>query len=138
MRVYLFSEHATMPTKANPTDAGYDLYASQVQVIPTGKRALVSTGLNVEIDSGYYGRVAPRSGLACKGIDVGAGVVDSGYRGELKVLLINNSENDYTVNVKDRVAQLIMERIYTDELVQSTSPLIVSDRGTAGFGSTGV
>ena len=63
-----------------------------------------------------YARVAPRSGLACKGIDVSAGVIDSSYRGTVKVLLVNNSENDFTVSIGDRIAQMILERIENPEV----------------------
>ena len=87
---------------------------------------------------GTYGRIAPRSGLALKaGIDVGAGVVDSDYRGPLGVLLFNHSDSDFNITTGDRVAQLILERIAVAE-VEETDELTDTDRGHGGFGSTGV
>ena len=78
------------PFRANDSDAGYDLFSTEYATLEPFQRKLISTGINIEIPEGFYGRVAPRSGLACKkGIDVMAGVIDSGYRGEIKVLLIN-------------------------------------------------
>lgn len=138
MRVYRSSNYATVPTKANHTDAGFDLYSAESLSVDPHTRKLVSTDIVVEIDTGYYGRIAPRSGLSCKGIDVAAGVVDSGYRGNLKVLIVNNSDTVFTINVKDRIAQLVIEKIYCGELVESMTVLAVSDRGENGFGSTGV
>ncbi|RCN31640.1 deoxyuridine 5'-triphosphate nucleotidohydrolase, domain protein [Ancylostoma caninum] len=97
----------------------------------------VSTGLQVELPYGYYGRVAPRSGLAAKNfIDVGAGVVDSDYRGELKVLLFNFGSTDFEVKKGDRIAQLICERIAHCTFMQCES-LTDTTRGAGGFGSTG-
>lgn len=124
--------------RANPTDAGMDLCASETHTIPPGQRKAVSTGIAIEIPEGYYARVAPRSGLAVKhGIDVLAGVVDSGYRGEIKVVLLNtDSSSSFEVNPGDRVAQLIIEKHYNFEL-QEVDGLSDSDRGSAGFGSSG-
>ena len=84
------SDFATCPSRNTSTDAGYDLYSTEFCSINPLSRRLVSTGIKIEIPEGYYGRIAPRSGLAVnKGLDVMAGVIDSGYRGELKVLLVN-------------------------------------------------
>uniref|UniRef100_A0A183BST3 Deoxyuridine 5'-triphosphate nucleotidohydrolase n=1 Tax=Globodera pallida TaxID=36090 RepID=A0A183BST3_GLOPA len=100
-------------------------------------KVLVSTGLRVAIPSGHYGRVAPRSGLAVKhSIDVGAGVIDTDYRGELKVLLFNFGETDFQVNEGDRIAQLICERCTRPELTE-VGTLEMTARGANGFGSTG-
>lgn len=97
----------------------------------------MSTGLRVAIPAGHYGRIAPRSGLALKHfIDVGAGVVDEDYRGELRVLLFNHSESDFIINRGDRVAQLICERI-SRPILEEVTDLEDTDRGRNGFGSTG-
>lgn len=124
--------------RANPSDAGLDLCSSEDHTIHPGQRAAIPTGIAVEIPEGYYGRVAPRSGLAVKhGIDVLAGVVDSGYRGEIKVVLINtDSKNSFDVRRGDRIAQLIIERHYNFELEEVDS-LSDSARGSSGFGSSG-
>lgn len=124
--------------RANPSDAGIDIRAAEELIVPPLGRATVSTGIRLEIPEGYYGRVAPRSGLAHKnGIDVLAGVVDSGYRGELKVVLHNTDRHDlFFVSPGDRIAQLIIERHYNPEFVE-VDDLASTDRGDGGFGSTG-
>jgi dUTP pyrophosphatase len=98
--------------------AGYDMFASEPTTIPAHGKKLVSTGVSMAIPVGNYGRIAPRSGLACKNfIDVGAGVIDADYRGELKVLLFNFGETDFQVAEGDRIAQLIIEKYTQTELV---------------------
>jgi len=131
---------ATIPTRANGTDAGYDLYAAVSGRISGKNRDIVNTGIRIAIPEGYYGRIAPRSGLAVKhGIDVLAGVVDSGYRGEVGVVLQNLGLMDFEFNEGDRVAQLIIEKCHdvTWEEVEKEKDLFSSDRGEGGFGSTG-
>lgn len=133
-------EQAILPTRANDTDAGYDLYAAVNGTISGKQRAIVNTGIQIAIPEGYYGRIAPRSGLAVKhGIDVLAGVVDSGYRGEVGVVLQNLSLMDFDYKEGDRVAQLIIEKCHSAEWeeVENEADLSSSDRGEGGFGSTG-
>ncbi|EEP81858.1 deoxyuridine 5'-triphosphate nucleotidohydrolase [Uncinocarpus reesii 1704] len=128
---------AQAPTRGSAFAAGYDLYAAKETVIPTKGKGLVDTGLAIAVPDGTYGRIAPRSGLAAKNfIDTGAGVIDADYRGEVKVLLFNFSDVDFTVKQGDRVAQLVLERIYTPD-VQVVEQLEESVRGAGGFGSTG-
>ena len=117
--------------------AGYDIRANEKLVIPEHSRKLVSTGIKVKLPVGTYGRIAPRSGLAVKSIDVAAGVIDRDYTGEIRVLLVNNSDFAFKVNIGDRIAQLVIERIATVkfELVKS---LTGTERGEKGFGSTGI
>ena len=137
---------AIIPKRANPGDAGFDLSSIGADdigrvVVPARGRALVDTGLAIEIDASCYGRIAPRSGLAVKhGICVGAGVVDSSYRGPVKVLLFNHSDTDFIVNPGDRIAQIIFEQIESlyDLTEVSHQEMCTSDRGSGGFGSTGV
>lgn len=96
------------------------------------------TGLSIAIPEQTYARIAPRSGLAVKKfLDVGAGVVDYDYRGEVGVVLFNHGEEDFEVKVGDRIAQLILERISMADCVE-TDMLFDTERGSAGFGSTGV
>jgi dUTP pyrophosphatase len=112
IKIKLLNEDAKIPTRANLTDAGADLYSSENVEIDTGCRKLISTGIFLEIPEGYYGRIAPRSGLAVKnGIDTLAGVIDSSYRGEVKVALLN-TDKDFSFHIKkgDRIAQLIIEK----------------------------
>ena len=146
--------HAKEPFRANTSDAGYDLFSTDYVTLEPFQRKLISTGINVEIPEGFYGRVAPRSGLACKkGIDVLAGVIDSGYRGEVKVLLINlnfegynltpnafetmfGSANKIEIKPGDRIAQLIIEKCHSIEWMPMQT-LEESQRGEQGFGSSG-
>jgi len=146
--------NAKEPFRANSSDAGYDLFSTQYETIQPFHRKLISTGIKVEIPEGFYGRIAPRSGLACKkGIDVMAGVIDSGYRGEIKVLLINLNLEGYNfkpsafeamfgsmekLDIKpgDRIAQLIIEKCYSAEW-KKMKTLETSVRGDGGFGSSG-
>ena len=119
--------------------AGFDLAsACDTMVVPAKGKALVKTDLAIAVPEGTYGRIAPRSGLAWKNhIDVGAGVIDADYRGNVGVVLFNHSEVDLTVNKGDRVAQLVLERISMDEAAGVES-LEETERGAGGFGSTGV
>lgn len=137
LKVKKLSPDAQLPTRGSEGAAGYDLQSIESCVILPGKRAVVATGLSFEIPAGVYGRIAPRSGLAVKhGIQVGAGVVDSDYRGEAKVVLFNHDINPYVIKPGYRIAQLILERCETpkvEEIVESTE----TNRGEGGFGSTG-
>ncbi|KIW93141.1 deoxyuridine 5'-triphosphate nucleotidohydrolase [Cladophialophora bantiana CBS 173.52] len=131
------SANASTPTRGSAFAAGYDLYAAKPITIPSRGKALVSTDLSIATPEGTYGRIAPRSGLAAKHfIDTGAGVIDADYRGEVKVLLFNHSEVDFEVKKGDRIAQLVLERIYTPDIVE-VNDLEESVRGAGGFGSTG-
>lgn len=125
-------------SRANPSDAGMDIRASEGANIPPLGRATVPTGVFLEIPEGHYGRIAPRSGLAHKhGIDVLAGVVDSSYRGEVKVVLHNTDPYEaFHVSAGDRIAQLIIERHYNMDFVE-VEDLASTDRGSGGFGSSG-
>ena len=137
LMVKLLSPHAKMPTRGSTQAAGYDLSSAQDIVIPTGKRALVRTDISVTIPSGTYARIAPRSGLALKnGINVGAGVVDADYTGPVGVILFNHGYEDFVVKTGDRIAQLILERIRTPEVIE-TKETSSTSRGASGFGSTG-
>jgi dUTP pyrophosphatase len=137
LQVKRLSDKAKLPTRGSPFAAGYDLYSAEQKLIPAHGKALVDLQISVAVPAGTYGRVAPRSGLASKFmIDTGAGVIDADYRGTVFVLLFNLSDKDFQVEEGDRVAQLILERIYTPEVVEVTN-LDDTVRGTGGFGSTG-
>ena len=127
-----------MPRKATPESAGFDVYSAEEVTIPVGKRGLVDTGFSMAFEGNMYARIAPRSGLAVRGIDVGAGVIDSDYRGPVKVLIINNSQTDFVIQVGDRIAQMIFEAYVRDLNFQLVDNLDSTERGTGGFGSTGV
>ncbi|EIW82519.1 dUTP pyrophosphatase [Coniophora puteana RWD-64-598 SS2] len=131
------SNKAKTPTRGSPLAAGYDLYSAEDKVIPARGKALIDTQLSIAVPAGTYGRVAPRSGLASKFmIDTGAGVIDADYRGTVFVLLFNLSDKDFQVSEGDRIAQLIIERIYTPEILE-VEDLDETLRGAGGFGSTG-
>jgi dUTP pyrophosphatase len=128
-----------MPARAREGDAGLDLYAAEPVTIEPGGRALVPTGIALAIPPGYAGLVLPRSGLALRhGITLlnTPGLIDPGYRGEVKVLLINHDRAAATVARGDRIAQLVIQRVEPAELVE-VEELPPSDRDTGGFGSTG-
>lgn len=131
-------ESAITPSQGSEEAAGYDLCALKETVIPPKGKGLVSTGIEMAIPFGAYGRIAPRSGLAWKNfIDVGAGVIDSDYRGEVKVLLFNFGEEEFKVSKGDRVAQIIIEKV-VPTMIKEVPELPSSKRGEGGFGSTGI
>lgn len=137
IRVMAQREGACLPRRGSPMAAGADLHAAVDVRIEPGQRRLVPTGIAVEIPVGHYGRIAPRSGLAVRhGIDTLAGVVDSDYRGEVSVLLINLGELPVELRAGDRIAQLIIEQAAPSVYVWAES-LAETDRGEGGFGSTG-
>jgi dUTP pyrophosphatase len=138
LKIKLLSETSKIPTRANPTDAGLDLFSIEKMAIMPHTRRLIRTGISVEIPEGYYGRIAPRSGLAFKnGIDVLAGVIDSSYRGELGVILYNSdNKSPFLLMEGDRIAQLIIEKHYNFP-IEEVSQLSLTERGSGGFGSSG-
>jgi len=130
-----------LPTYAKEGDAGADLVANENVILsPAGGRALISTGVAIAIPEGYAGFVQPRSGLAAKhGVTClnTPGLIDSGYRGELKVLLVNTDpETPFEVVKGERIAQLVIQRVESVEFIE-VEALSDSDRGSGGFGSTG-
>lgn len=137
LRFAKLSEHAFAPVKGSVKAAGFDLKSAYDIVVPARGKAIVKTDIQIELPEGCYGRIAPRSGLAAKNfIDIGAGVVDEDYRGNLGVVMFNHADVDFQVAKGDRIAQLICERIFYPELVESES-LTDTERGSGGFGSTG-
>lgn len=129
--------HGYIPKRGSSGAAGYDLYAAENVCILPQHRGLVGTAISIKVPPGTYGRIAPRSGLSVKHeIDVGAGVVDEDYRGEVKILLINNGPTDFHLSEGDRVAQLVLEKIEIAE-VREVLDLDSTNRGDGGFGSTG-
>ena len=138
LRVVRLSDQASLPVRGSSEAAGLDLSSAIETVILPGARACVPTDLQLGIPSGCYGRIAPRSGLALKfGIDVGAGVIDADYRGNVGVLLFNFGESAFCVKPGDRIAQLVLERIHYAEVAE-VSEISFTERGESGFGSTGL
>jgi dUTP pyrophosphatase len=128
---------AILPKRGSATSAGLDLFCIEDIRLEPKQRSLARTGLAVAIPVGFYGRVAPRSGLAVKqGLDVLAGVIDSDYRGELCCALLNTGDDVIELVKGSRICQLIVEQIITPEPVWADE-LTDTDRGSGGFGSTG-
>ena len=140
LRVRRLDARATLPTRAHSGDAGLDLYALEEGVIAPGQRGSVRTGIAVEIPDGEAGLVLPRSGLAARhGIALvnAPGLIDSGYRGEIRVLLLNTDPSaPFEIASGDRIAQLVLVKVQTPE-VEEVEELAVSERGAGGFGSSG-
>jgi dUTP pyrophosphatase len=140
LRFARLSDAATLPTRAHEGDAGLDLYASEPAHIGPGERWSVGTGIAVEVPEGHAGLVLPRSGLAREhGIALvnSPGLIDSGYRGELRVLLLNTDPAEtFRVNAGDRIAQLLITPIAHPAPVEA-GELAESGRGDGGFGSSG-
>lgn len=137
VKVQLLQSGARVPTKNNPTDAGFDLYSIIDTIIPAKQRKTVKTGIAIEMPENMAGLIWPRSGLSVKqGIDVLAGVVDSGYRGEIMVCLYNTSDENVSINRGDRIAQIIFQEVPRIMMV-SQEELGSSQRGDNGFGSSG-
>ena len=136
-KVKLLSETAKAPSRQSERAAGYDLYSSEDTKISPYERNLVPLGIAVAIPSGYYGRIAPRSGLSVKhSLDIGAGVIDEDYRGEVKVILFNHGSKEFIVNNKDRIAQMILVPVLKVDF-EEVDDLPETVRGSGGFGSTG-
>jgi dUTP pyrophosphatase len=140
LRVRRLHPRAKLPTRAYPGDAGLDLCALDAAVLEPGQRLSVATGVAVEIPEGQAGLVLPRSGLAARfGISLvnAPGLIDAGYRGEIRVLLLN-TDRDAAVPVAagDRIAQLVLVRVETPGVIE-VDALALSERGGGGFGSSG-
>lgn len=131
-------DNAILPTKAYAYDAGWDLYSIEHVTIKPEERASIKTGICLEIPNGYVGLIWPRSGLSVKnGIDVLAGVIDSGYRGEIIVCLYNtDSSKELLLPAGSKIAQIIIQEIPMSIMTEAFG-LSDSDRGRKGFGSSG-
>lgn len=124
-------------SKTHAYDAGLDVPSNEDAIVFPGRSKLISTGIKIAIPKGCVGLIRSRSGLACKGIEVGAGVIDATYRGEVKVLLRNFSENPFQIHKGDRIAQLLTMPVELG-LYSEVETLSDTVRGENGFGSTGV
>ena len=138
VEVQRLRQDAIIPTKTNATDAGFDLYVSTKEeiVLNPKETKLISTGIAMALPRGYAGLIWDRSSMGVKGIHRFAGVVDSGYRGEIKVCLYNSNDRPYSINSGDRIAQILIQKVdsfYLREVID----LNKTDRGSGGFGSSG-
>lgn len=140
LRIKRVHAKALIPRYANPGDAGMDLHSVEDKIIKPGERALVATGLKVEVPEGFEMQIRPRSGLALKkGISLvnSPGTVDSGYRGEIGIIMINHGSEDFEIKQGDRIAQAVLTRFESAELEESED-LSETKRGEGGYGSSGV
>ena len=140
LKVKLNHKDAKIPTKAHPTDAGWDLYSIRdVHFYYRGQIEIVDTGISIELPKGTEAQVRPRSGLSFKhgiGLINAPGTIDQAYRGNCKVALIFHGDNDYTINKGDRIAQMVIQKVLPIQ-IQEVDELSDTDRGTGGFGSSG-
>jgi dUTP diphosphatase len=140
LRILRLDPRAVIPARAHADDAGLDLCALEAAVLDPGERSALPTGIAVEIPPGHAGLVLPRSGLAARhGISLvnAPGLIDSGYRGEIKVLLINTDRaQSFQIAPGDRIAQLVLVAVATVTAVE-VDALSTSERGAGGFGSSG-
>ncbi len=138
LRFVKISRYAFAPTKTSPLSAGYDLRSAYNYVIPPRAKQVVMTDLQISVPSGTYGRLAPRSGLAAKShIDVGGGVIDADYRGNVGVILFNLGQEEFLVRRGERIAQLVCEKVAYPDLLE-VDHLPQTERGEGGFGSSGM
>lgn len=130
------TDNAKVPSKGSEYAAGFDLYSDVDTVVPRRSRAIISTGIAMCIPEDHFGKIESRSSIASKGVITGAGVIDSDYRGEVRVLLLNLTDEDYPVVKGDRIAQLIIHKLPKVTFFECDE-LPGSVRGENGFGSTG-
>ena len=137
MRVKRLTETAKLPTKAHATDLGFDLYADVAGSVRALHGAVISTGIAIEFPEGFGGIIKDRSSLASIGLSVMGGVIDSDYRGEIKVILYNCDEGTYYIGKGNKIAQLILVPVIHEEIEETTEPFLQTVRGDKGFGSSG-
>jgi|SRR5690625_4903836 len=138
------NDSAVIPTKAHATDSGFDLYASEDVIIEPGETTVIPTGIAVELPEGYEAQVRPRSGVTSRTkLRVQLGTIDNGYNGEIGVIVDNiesrpNYYGKHVIRKGDRIAQLVIQPIPAVESYEIEGDITESERGTGGFGSTGV
>lgn len=136
LRVKRLSPQAKLPSYGHPDDAGLDLYSSEETVIRPGEVKAVPTGLKIAIPPGFVGLIWDKSGLALRGVHRLAGVVDSGYRGEVRVVLVNLGQENFEIGAGMKIAQMLVQPV-EQAVIEEVEELDPTPRGEAGFGSTG-
>jgi dUTP pyrophosphatase len=138
LKVKRLVPNAKLPIYATLHDAGMDLYSSKTIILSPGQRVTVPTGVAVAIPKGYVGLIWDKSGIAFNGgLKTLGGVIDSGYRGEIGVIIQNLSLKEYTIQEGKKIAQMLVQKIEQKEIIEVDS-LDETDRGSGGFGSTGL
>lgn len=137
IKFQLLRADAKLPQYAHNTDAGFDIYSTETKILASGERYVFQTGLSSEISEGYFVSLRDKSGLAAKyGLHALAGVIDSGYRGEWGVVIVNTGQDPVTINKGDKIAQGILQPAPQAKIV-AVDNLSETERGSGGFGSTG-
>ena len=137
LKIKKLNSEAKLPTKHHESDAGLDFYCVEEVVVKSGEQAVVKTGVSIEVPFGYTGLIWDKSGISIKhGIKTLGGVIDSGYRGEILIGVINHSKEDYIFEKGNKIAQMLIQKI-EDVNIKEVEELSVADRGEKGFGSTG-
>lgn len=132
------SDEAIMPHYAHQGDAGLDIFSAEETVVKAGERKNIKTGIKMELPEGFVGLVWDKSGLALKnGIKTMAGVIDSGYRGEIEIVLVNLSDQNFKIEKGQKIAQMLVQKIEQAE-IEEAQELSETKRGDGGFGSTGL
>jgi len=138
IKIKKLNQEATLPRYAKEHDAGMDLFSNETLSLQPNERKLISTGISMAIPKGYVGLIWDKSGLASKhGLKTMAGVIDSGYRGEIKILVHNLSNKPYTIESGNKVAQMLIQPVEQKQLLE-VSELDETNRGEGGFGSAGL
>lgn len=137
IKIKKLNKEAILPSYAHKGDAGLDLFSCESCVLKPGERKLVSTGISAELPEGYVALVWDKSGVANNGIKTMGGVIDCHYRGEYKVVMLNTTKEDYSINKGQKIAQLLIQPIVTAE-VEEVKELSETERGSGAFGSTGI
>jgi dUTP pyrophosphatase len=137
LKIKKLNENAKPFKYAHEGDAGLDVYSSDKKTIKAGEREVINTGIAIALEEGYVALVWDKSGLAAKrGIKTMAGVIDSGYRGEIKIVMLNTSKEDFEIDEGDKIAQILIQKIEQAE-IEEVQDLNDTTRGEGGFGSTG-
>ncbi len=138
IKIKRLTSTAKLPRYAKVSDAGMDIYADETYTLQPGERRGISTGISFELPQGYVALVWDKSGVAFKaGLKTMGGVVDAGYRGEIKIIIHNLSKEAYHIEQGKKIAQILIQKVEQPEIIEATE-LSESDRGTGGFGSTGL
>lgn len=137
LKIKKLNPDAIIPKYAHPGDAGMDLFSCEDYVLKPGERKLFKTGLQIELPEGFVSLIWDKSGIANKGIKTMGGVIEHSYRGDYGVILLNTSQEEYSIEKGNKIAQLLIQPIETAEIIESND-LTETTRGSGGFGSTGI
>lgn len=137
IKIKKLNPDAVLPNYAHEGDVGMDIFSNENYTLKPGERKTISTGIAIELPHGYASLVWDKSGIASKGITILGGVIDAGYRGEYKILLLNTSDNYYEIKKGNKIAQILVQEVEIVE-IEEVKDLSETSRGTGGFGSTGL